>query len=112
MIEKEPQPLLNNTDELPLSKELFSKDATVLKQLNSDAVTITSNKTDHGIRFEFRGFPYLGIWASPGADFVCIEPWQGIADSVTSNQQLTEKEGILSLNAGELFERTWKASFY
>jgi galactose mutarotase-like enzyme len=112
LIEKELQPLLNDSDELPLSKELFSKDAIVLKHLKSDTVTIESQKTAHGIKFVFAGFPYLGIWASPGSDFVCIEPWQGIADSVDSSQQLENKEGIVSLGAGELFERTWIASFF
>lgn len=112
LIEKEPQPLINNSNELPLNKELFNKDAIVLKNLNSDTVTIGSGKTNHGIRFQFAGFPYLGIWASPGADFVCIEPWQGIADRVDANQQLVNKEGIISLLAKELFERTWKAVFY
>ena len=56
---------------------------------------------------EFPGFPFLGIWAAPGADFVCIEPWCGIADSVDSNQQWTTKEGINRLEAGGAFERTW-----
>jgi galactose mutarotase-like enzyme len=45
----------------------------------------------------FDDFPYLGIWAKPGADYVCIEPWLGIADSVSHNQNLEEKEGIIVL---------------
>ncbi|MEJ7661531.1 MAG: hypothetical protein WKG07_19055 [Hymenobacter sp.] len=31
---------------------------------------------------QFNGFPYLGLWTKgPGAAFVCIEPWQGVASS-------------------------------
>jgi galactose mutarotase-like enzyme len=41
--------------------------------------------------------PYLGLWAATGGDFVCIEPWQGIADSTASSGLLEEKEGILRL---------------
>jgi len=87
---------------------LFEADAVVLKQLKSTKVRLIQEQTGKGFEFDFSGFPYLGIWAAKGADFVCIEPWCGIADSVESNQQLVEKEGINVLNAGALFERTWK----
>ncbi len=101
-------PLLEDTDRLPLRKELFEADAIVLKQLNSTKVRLVQEHTRRGFEFDFNGFPYLGIWAAKDADFVCIEPWCGIADSVDSNQQLVEKEGIHMLNAGVLFERTWR----
>ncbi|MFT3981746.1 MAG: aldose 1-epimerase family protein [Ferruginibacter sp.] len=106
LIETTPLPLLAGT-KLELSKELFSKDALVFKHLHSSSVQLASGKTSKGFRFDFPGFPYLGIWAAKGADFVCIEPWCGIADSVNSNQDLTEKEGINRLDAGALFERSW-----
>lgn len=106
LIEKEPMPLLNGK-KLPLSKALFQKDALVFKALESTSVHLRSNKTNKGFRFDFAGFPFLGIWAAKDADFVCIEPWCGIADSVDSNQDFTKKEGIEHINADEIFERTW-----
>lgn len=101
-------PLLENTDQLPLRKELFAADAIVLKQLKSTKVRLIHEHTRRGFEFDFHGFPYLGIWAAKDADFVCIEPWCGVADSVNSSQVFTEKEGINELNAGALFERSWK----
>lgn len=112
LIEKQPQPLLQDTTVLPLSKELFFKDALVLKYPASSVVSLKSDKTAHGLDFDFSGFPFLGIWAAKNADFVCIEPWCGIADSVDTDQQLIHKEGIQQLAAGSVFERTWKASFF
>ena len=88
LIEKTAKPLLQNTQILPLTKLLFNQDAIVLKHLRSDEVRLVSSKTQHGLRFLFTGFPYLGLWAAPGADFLCIEPWCGIADSVDGNRQL------------------------
>ncbi len=108
LLENGTVPLLENTDQLPLRKELFEADAIVLKELNSTKVRLIQERTGRGFEFDFNGFPYLGIWAAKGADFVCIEPWCGIADNVDSNQQLVEKEGINELGAGGLFERTWK----
>lgn len=112
LIDATPQPLLENTNELPLHKDLFAKDALVLKHLQSDSVTLRSTKSVHGLQFDFPGFPFLGLWAAPGADFLCIEPWCGIADSVNHNQQWTEKEGIIQLPAGDTFSATWTVSLF
>jgi galactose mutarotase-like enzyme len=112
LIEKDPVPYLRHTRILPLNKELFSRDALVFKHPASSSVSIRSNKTPHGLEFSFHGFPYLGIWAAKKADFVCIEPWCGIADSVDTDQQLVHKEGINQLAPGEVFERSWKVLLF
>jgi galactose mutarotase-like enzyme len=110
LIEPEPLPLLNGARKLPLTKDLFAKDALVFKGLHSNSVTLRSDRTERGLTMQFPGFPFLGIWAAPGADFVCIEPWCGIADAVNTDQQLTEKEGINQLDGGGRFERSWTLS--
>lgn len=107
LIEITSLPLLKQSDRLPLAKALFQQDAIVLKELHSTKVTLRSDKTARGLQFDFPGFPFLGIWAAKNADFVCIEPWCGIADSVDTDQQLENKEGINKLMAGERFTRTW-----
>ena len=112
LIERQPQALLVNSKMIPLTKELFAKDALVLKGLRSSGISLRSARTGRGLRMAFPGFPFLGIWAAPGADFVCIEPWCGIADSVDSNQQWIMKEGINRLEAGGSFERTWTLSLF
>lgn len=107
LIEEAPVPIFSNSKKLPLSKSLFYKDALVFKQLRSQKLTLKTDKAAGGVEFKYPGFPYLGIWAAKNADFVCIEPWCGIADSVNSNQQFTDKEGINVLASGRVFERTW-----
>ncbi|THU39475.1 aldose 1-epimerase family protein [Niastella caeni] len=112
LIEQSPIPLLQATNRLNLSKDLFQKDALVLKGMSSTIVTLASDKTGHGFRFDYPGFPFLGIWAAKNADFVCIEPWCGIADSVATNQQLPGKEGINKLEPGGSFTRTWTITLF
>jgi galactose mutarotase-like enzyme len=112
LIEREPQPLLRDTRTLPLTKDLFSRDALVFKHLISSGVALRSARTERGLRMDFPGFPYLGIWAAANADFVCIEPWCGIADPVESDQQLVKKEGINRLEPGGVFEKTWTLAFF
>lgn len=111
-IELEPVPLLQNTQELPLQKSLFYEDALVFKQLVADTISIRSKKAAHGLSVSFEGFPYMGIWAFKNADFLCIEPWCGIADNVAATGELGEKEGINRLAPGASFERTWTATFF
>jgi galactose mutarotase-like enzyme len=111
-IELHTEPFLNNTDVLPLKKSLFYKDALVFKHLQSDAISILSNKTDHGIEVSYKGFPFMGIWNAKDADFVCIEPWCGIADSVNATGNLADKEGINKLQSSAHFSAQWTAKFF
>jgi galactose mutarotase-like enzyme len=103
LIPGEKEIVLINTNKLPLKKSLFYSDALVFKHLKSDAISIKSKKSNEGLHFHFKGFPYFGIWSAKDADFVCLEPWHGIADSVNHNQQLEKKEGIINLEEQKSF---------
>ncbi|MEO8774400.1 MAG: aldose 1-epimerase family protein [Gelidibacter sp.] len=92
---------------IPLNYHLFDKDALVFKDLKSKKVTLESKKHGEILNFTFEDFPFLGIWAKPNANFVCIEPWQGLADSEDSDQILKDKEGIIALESNN----TYKASY-
>ncbi len=107
-----PSPMLDGSSTLKLTHELFSQDALVFKSLKSHQVSIRSDKHEHGLDFYFDGFPYLGIWSYKDADFVCIEPWCGIADSISHNQHLVEKEGLQKLGPSESWSRSWKVRYY
>ncbi len=112
LLELNPDPFLQNADNIPLHPSLFYEDAVVLKYLSAKSMAIVSDKTPHGLRMTFEEFPYFGIWAAKDAPFVCLEPWCGIADSVNTAQELTKKEGINALASGAVFERTWAVAFF
>lgn len=97
------QKVLRNEKTLNLSEELFLADAIVFKNLNSSSLKLKSRKSDYELKFNFRGFPYLGIWKKTEASFICIEPWFGLADKIDFDGDLEEKEGIVSLPEGEKF---------
>ena len=112
LIEPVTVPFLINTNILHITKELFRDDAIVFKYLNSHKVKLKSNRSKHGVEVSYPGFPFLGLWAAPGADFVCIEPWCGIADGTTSKQEFINKEGINLLTPSQVFERTWSVTLF
>ncbi|MEI6276504.1 MAG: aldose 1-epimerase family protein [Prolixibacteraceae bacterium] len=97
-------PVFSNSKIIPLTHGLFSKDALIFKDLKSKKVTLRSKKSAQSLSVSFEDFPYLGIWAKTNGDYVCIEPWCGIADKFDTDQRLETKEGIMRLDAGELFE--------
>ncbi|MDR3680462.1 MAG: aldose 1-epimerase family protein [Flavipsychrobacter sp.] len=103
-------PFLHAEKRIPLTHELFYKDALVFKHPKSDVISLKTDKNKHGLDYNIGEFPFLGIWAFKDANFVCIEPWEGIADGVNHNQELTEKEGIRHLNAGEMWQKTWSVT--
>jgi len=92
---------------LPLTKHLFDKDALVFKNLESRRATIRSKKNDHSVTIDYPAFPYLGIWAKPGAPFVCIEPWLGCADSEGPQKPIQQKEAIQQVATEHVFKATF-----
>jgi galactose mutarotase-like enzyme len=108
----EEERFLEDQDTIQLKKELFYEDALVFKSIRSRSVSLLSDKTPHGLRFDLGGFPYLGIWAAKGAPFVCIEPWQGIADSVDHDLDITGKEGIVRLEGASFWSRSWAVEVF
>ncbi len=93
-----------NGNKLLLTHDLFNNDALVLKNLRSRMVTIKSTQHDQTLTVDFPHFNYLGIWAKPGADFVCIEPWLGCTDTEGKHVDISQKEAIQKLFIGHVFE--------
>lgn len=107
LISKETKTINLENKTLPLSYELFAKDALVMTDMKSKELILRNNRNNQKVIFTFSNFPYFGIWAAKNADFVCLEPWQGIADLEDHNQELTEKFGILKLEKNEEWKADW-----
>lgn len=103
----ETAPLFNNSKILPLTHELFSRDALIFKDLKSRKITLMSKKSTQSLSVSFEGFPHMGIWAKTNGDFVCIEPWIGYADRWNTDHEFSTKEGLIELAAGATFEATY-----
>lgn len=96
---------------LPLNYQLFAVDALVFKNSATQSLTIAKGENKI-LKVDFPDFPYLGIWTKKNAPFLCIEPWLGIADHVNTTGNLTEKEGIQSLEAHEEKSVFWSVEIF
>lgn len=89
---------------LTITDALFDQDALVLHQPQSHRISL-EGPTGKWFTFHYPEFPYLGIWSkSSEAPFVCLEPWFGLADYTTHDQQIAHKKGIVTLDGGKVFE--------
>lgn len=88
---------------LPLSYSTFENDALIFKSLKSKEITIVENQKDI-LKVSFSDFQNLGIWTKVNAPFICIEPWLGYSDTINSNGNIEEKDGIQIVKENEKFE--------
>jgi galactose mutarotase-like enzyme len=103
----ETEMLALENNRLKLSHELFYNDAIVIKNLASNTIKLANENYEHYLKFSFKNFAAFGIWAAKNAPFVCLEPWNGVADHINHNQNLITKSGIKSLLAGGAFTCEW-----
>lgn len=91
-------PVIMDGNTIEITNSVFENDALILSSFNSKTVSIKSNSHNRAIKFDFDS-PFLGIWAKPGAPYVCIEPWWGVNDDYNRKPDFSQKRGIMALNS-------------
>ena len=103
LVSTQTETIATHSNFVPLTYKLFEKDALIFKKLQSNSLTIY-DKEKPLLKVHFENFPNLGIWTKVGAPFICIEPWFGYSDTIESNGNLFEKEGVIVLEANDTFQ--------
>lgn len=88
-------------DTLPLADALFEDDALVWNPVASRALRYGPPEgpwLDIGW-----DAPRLGVWTKPGARYVCVEPWHGLADPEDFAGDFREKPGVFQVPPGEIW---------
>ena len=97
MPERYPTPIADRR--LALADDLFRNDAIIFDDLRSRSVTYGAHDGPR-IRLSFPDAPYLGVWTKPQANFICIEPWHGVADPQGYSGSFSAKPGVFMVAAG------------
>jgi galactose mutarotase-like enzyme len=103
LLSEEPTHDYGTADCLQLNRRIFDDDALIFQNLKSSRVALEHRGSGRRITVETGGAPHLGLWAKPGASYVCIEPWFSVDDKASADYDLTDKPGILSIAPGESF---------
>jgi len=110
MLEGGSYPVLENATDIAVHENLFDNDALILTGIKSKCVSLVLDGKP-SVHFDMGGAPVLGVWAKPGAQYVCIEPWFGLNDSNEFTPDISQKPLIQRLGPGEAFTQFWKAGF-
>jgi galactose mutarotase-like enzyme len=101
-----PEPWLRDDPRrLPLHAALFDRDALILDPVRSSWVALVHTTRGERLRLHLGGAPQLGLWARPGAPYVCIEPWWGRDDAADAPSALLHKPQLQQLAPGVTFRR-------
>jgi galactose mutarotase-like enzyme len=93
-----PSPLLGRV--LPLTPALFAQDALILENPASRSVRFAAPGTPT-LTVSWDGFPQLGVWSRADGDFLCIEPWHGMASPEDFDGPFIEKPWLMHIPPGE-----------
>lgn len=102
-IEDRPTPVEGRT--LVLTDTLFEHDALIWEGLASEKL-FYGPENGPGLEIAWGDMPNLGIWTKPGARYLCIEPWAGIADRTGFRGEIWDKPGIWRIKPGTT-DRWW-----
>lgn len=90
---------------LGLSAQLFANDALVFEDAQINRIKLQAAGKGSCITMDCTGWPYFGIWNKKGNNtFVCLEPWQGVADEINTGGSLEKKQGIVRLAPNDRFD--------
>ncbi len=100
LLQVEPQATPIRGETLALDPGLFAADAVILDQPASGSVRYTAPGAPT-VEVAWDGFRELGIWSREGGDFLCIEPWHGMASSADFDGEFRDKPGLMLIPPGE-----------
>ncbi len=88
-----------------LTHELFDRQSVFMKNMSRE-LTVKSKKSEHSVTVSFPECEILGLWqaANKNANYLCIEPWNGLPDVNGRLWEISERLCERSLLPGEVYE--------
>lgn len=84
-----------------VTEHMFDKDALIVLAQQIERAELLDETGRAYVSMSCEGFPYFGIWSKKVDEFVCLEPWYGIADVAGHDGDIEKKPGMQKLDAGE-----------
>jgi len=83
--------------------EFLKKDTLTFERIKNKKATLYGKGREHGIIICFDDFPSFAIWTheTRDADYVCLEPWQGMGQRTGETTSLENRFDIVTLPQGK-----------
>lgn len=104
---KRPSPFRRGS--LTLDPAQFEDDAMIFADGAGEKLTYAAEGGPR-LTFEFDGLPNLALWQKPGAPFICIEPWHGLAARDGAGPEIAERPFTRTLSPGESARFRWSVT--
>ena len=85
--------------QLVLDSQQFEADAMIFVEGAGTKLTYAA-EGGPSLRFTFENLPNLALWQKPGAPFICIEPWHGMAALVGAGDDIAKRPYTNTLQPG------------
>ena len=106
---------IDGESKLEISHDLFAKDA-IIYDLGEEPTkfSLRNTKNNYGVEVFTPNSKFAGIWSSYPAkgQFVCIEPWWSLADTVYTDGNFKEKFATNKLNGKESFDAYFEITVF
>jgi len=97
--------VLKNDGYVKIENTMFDKDALIIENNQANEVSLCDSEKNPYVTVRFTA-PLFGLWspAKRNAPFVCIEPWYGRCDRNDFKGEVSGKDYIINIDAGDIFE--------
>ncbi|NBO21658.1 MAG: aldose 1-epimerase family protein, partial [Rhodobacteraceae bacterium] len=72
------------------SHDMFDDDAMIFPEGAGDGLRY-GVECGLELQFRFHNLPNLALWTKPGAPFLCIEPWHGMAATAEGGHEIAAR---------------------
>ena len=94
-----------------LRKRSFINFNTLVFEGKEEKIELYTGYDSLCVDYEFDA-PYFAIWSNPhSGNFVCVEPWRGISNYVTENEDLSQRLSINKLKENESKSFSYSLTF-
>ena len=105
LLRPEPEPTPIRGRHLALADALFTDDAIILEAPASRSLRY--GIAGGALLIGWNGFGQLGLWAKPGAGFLCVEPWSGLASPEGFDGEFSTKPHLMLIPPGGTRQASW-----
>ncbi|MEE0944344.1 MAG: aldose 1-epimerase family protein [Clostridia bacterium] len=100
---------LKNDGFVKIENSMFDNDALIIENNQAKEVSLCDSKKKPYVTVKFT-MQLFGLWSpvKMNAPFVCIEPWCGRCDRNDFEGEISERDYIINLKAGETFEAAYE----
>ncbi|WP_174803181.1 aldose 1-epimerase family protein [Martelella limonii] len=109
LLDLAPRPSPFSKGLLALDHDYFEEDAMIFPEGAGDQLSLNA-EDGPSLHFRFENLPNLALWTKPGAPYICVEPWHGMAAAHGKGPAIEDRPFTKTLEAGDTATFSWSVT--